>query len=215
VTPRNSALVHLLAIASTLIVVHDSKADVQIDPYVGLHAGIYIWPAYSNRDEVEADAEPGYQWGLVGGVNFETDSASDEAPAAIDRLGTRLELEVGQRFSGLHGINDGPVQRTGDGKNLQATSVSFNLWPSVRISQACRFYAGGGGGGTWIRALGSDKRVWSAQTGLGFLIDVPVLGHDARVDLGWRSFFANSTKLRDALADFDAHGAILGLHFDF
>jgi hypothetical protein len=36
VIQRNPAIVLFLAIASTLIVAHDSKAEVQVDPYVGL-----------------------------------------------------------------------------------------------------------------------------------------------------------------------------------
>ena len=100
-------------------------------------------------------------------------------------------------------------------KAASRTSVQVNLWPAVRVATAVRIYAGGGGGGTWLRGLGSDKRVWSAQTGFGVLIDLPVEGFSARVDLGWRSFFANSAKLRNALADFDAHGAVLGFQVAF
>lgn len=85
----------------------------------------------------------------------------------------------------------------------------------MRVTTAVRIYAGGGGGGTWLRGLGSDKRVWSAQTGFGVLLDLPLEGCSARIDLGWRSFFANSAKLRDALADFDAHGGTLGFQVAF
>lgn len=218
-TPGQRFSLALAFLASILLGGGEAFADVSPEPYVGLQGGVFLWPAYSNRDEVEADTGPGFAWAIVGGLDFESDHAgvlSSSPPLPLlERLGGRLELEVGQRFAGIHGINDGPLQLTGDGKTLRATSVQLNLWPAVRVAHALRVYLGGGGGGAWIRGLGSDKRVWSAQVGFGVLIDLPIQGHPVRLDLGWRSFFANSTKLRDALADFDAHGGSIGLQVGF
>ena len=58
-----------------------------------------------------------------------------------------MEIEVGQRFSDLHGVNDDFGQRTADGKSLEATTALFNIWPSVRIADGWTAYIGGGFGG--------------------------------------------------------------------
>lgn len=206
-------------LVATFVAAAAASAQIQTRPYLGIQGGTYLWPAYSNRDQVEADTAPGFAWAVVGGVALEADRAeSPRAPRisrSLRRLGARLELEVGQRFSPIHGINDGVEQRTGDGNVLRATSAHVNLWPSIRLTGAWRLYVGGGGGGTWIQGLGSDKRVWSVQTGLGVLFEIPVETLPLRLDLGWRSFFANSTNLRGALADFDAHGGVLGCQLAF
>ena len=217
--PSLHAFAGLVLLTSVLLGAADASAEVSLEPYVGLQGGVFLWPAYSNRDEVEADTGPGFSWAVVAGLDWAAGRherlGRATRPRSVERLSARLELEVGQRFADIHGINDGPSQLTGDGKTLRATSVQVNLWPAVRVATAVRIYAGGGGGGTWLRGLGSDKRVWSAQTGFGVLIDLPVEGFSVRVDLGWRSFFANSAKLRNGLADFDAHGAVLGFQVAF
>ena len=187
-TPGIRFVAILALLASIVLAMGDAFADVSAEPYVGLQGGVFLWPAYSNRDEVEADTGPGFAWAMVGGLDLESDDAkalpSLPPSRPLERLSGRLELEVGQRFAGIHGINDGPLQQTGDGKTLRATSVQLNLWPAFRVASALRVYAGGGGGGAWIRGLGSDKRVWSAQVGFGVLFDLPLRGHPVRLDLG-------------------------------
>ena len=196
------------------------------ETYLGLAAGGHAWLAYSNRDEVEADTEPGYGWRAAVGValfesytspSFEASASRSFGRAISDRLGARLGVEVGQRFSAIHGINDRSVssQRTGDGKTLQATTLHVAAWPSVRIAEGWRLYVGGGGGVTWLRGLGSDQRVGSGETGLGVLYALPVERCRLVLDIGWRSFFASSTQLRGALADFDTHGVAIGLQVSF
>ncbi|MEM9177406.1 MAG: hypothetical protein AAGC67_19500, partial [Myxococcota bacterium] len=50
--------------------------------YLGLHVGTHFWPAYSNRDQVEADTTPGYSYGIVGGLELGGD---DLRGGAVDR----------------------------------------------------------------------------------------------------------------------------------
>ena len=222
-SPRRLGVHGFLLLASAALIDPFAAAAVELDlaPYVGIAGGVHFWPAYSNRDEVEADTEPGYSWSALVGLEVAAPSqgsaGDDGLPpiASLERFSVRFDVGVGQRFSPIHGINDSTTQRTGDGKTLQATSLHLNAWPGYRVSERWRIYAGAGGGGTWLRALGSDKRVWSAEVGLGAQVDLPTTGVETRLDIGWRSFFANSTKLRDALADFDAHGVTIGLFLLF
>ena len=213
------ALAFLVSMLSAMQVSAEISSEISVEPYAGLQGGVFLWPAYSNRDEVEADTGPGFSWAVVGGLDLRAAPRDDASvrlwTRLLRRFSGRVELEVGQRFADIHGINDGPLQLTGDGKTLQATTAHVNLWPAVKVASGVRIYAGGGGGGTWLRGLGSDKRVWSGQAGLGLLFDLPLEGCSMRLDVGWRSFFANSTKLRGALADFDAHGGVLGVQVAF
>jgi len=188
------------------------------DGYVGIQGGVHFWPAYSNRDQVEADTDAGYSWGFVLGADLLATDLDPRSPVRTflsDRLGLRLEAEVGQRFSDLHGINDDLGQRTADGKTLQATSAFFNLWPTVRIAGGWTAYVGGGVGSSWIRTLGSDKVRLTLQAGTGVLIELPIDALPVRLDIGWRSFFASSAEYRDRLVDFNTHGAVIGIHVKF
>lgn len=194
-------------------------AGFEVAPYVGVAGGLFLWPNYSNRDELEADTSPGYAWSGVLGLELRAGArgvaSSQEPPFSLRRLGARFEVEGGQRIAPIHGINDGPLQLTGDGKLLRATSAQVNLWPHWRVSRRWHLYLGGGGGVTFIRALGSDKRVASGQVGLGAFYAFPVGSFTGRIDIGWRSFFADSTQLRGALSDFDAHGGNLAFQLGF
>lgn len=192
-----------------------------VEPYVGVQGGVHFWPAYSNRDQVEADTGPGFSWSATGGIVMQAESWGPAPPGhpvlttLSERLGVRVEAEVGQRFSDIHGINDNMGQRTGDGKGLSMVHVHLSAWPSWKIASGWTYYAGGGVGASWLRALGSDAVVHSFQVGTGLLIDLPIGRFTPRLDLGWRSVFVDSVELRDRLTDFDAHGGIIGFQFPF
>lgn len=188
------------------------------DGYAGIQGGVHFWPAYSNRDQVEADTDAGYSWAGVLGVDLlARDLPPDSSlwPFLWERLGLRLEIEGGQRYSDLHGVNDDFGQRTADGKSLEATTALFNVWPTVRVTEGWTAYVGGGVGTAWIRTLGSDKLRLGLQAGTGLLIDLPFEAIPMRLDIGWRSFFASSAEYRDRLVDFNTHGAVLGIHVKF
>lgn len=209
----------ILIVSGALGPADHARAEILVSPYVEVQGGVSLWPAYSNRDEVEADTGPGFSGALLGGVELSAPEA-DRVPGFLERVfrerfSTRIELEANYRYAKIHGVNDGSLQRTGDGKTLRAISALVNVWPTWKFAEGFHVYAGGGGGGTFIRALGSDKRVWNGQVGLGLLIGLPIERVDVQLDLGWRSFFANSTKLRDGLTDFDTHGGVIGFQLGF
>lgn len=209
---------HALLLLAVLVHLLDGDAARAAEGYVGLQAGVHFWPAYSNRDQVEADTNPGFSWAVLGGANLgaqDLPHASRLRELLSPRLGLRLEAEVGQRFSLLHGVNDDMGQRTADGKRIQTTSAHLNVWPSWTIAERFSLYLGGGVGASWIRTLGSDKVRLSLQAGTGLLIELPIDSVPLRLDIGWRSYFASSAEYRDRLVDFNTHGANIGLHLGF
>lgn len=187
------------------------------DLHAGVQLGAYVWPAYSNRNQVEADTLPGGAVSLVGGVTTTREDLVSLFPSApeelAERLAARFELEVAQRISPIHGVNDDSGQRTADGQTLYATSILANFWPEWSFGERWATYAGGGPGVTWVRALGSDASVFSVQTGAGVLYDLPVGGGTLRFDFGWRSLWSASVELNAGRTDFDAHGGVLGIQF--
>jgi len=118
-------------VAPILFGVGDAFADVSPALCVGLRGVIFAWPAYTNRDALGADTGAGFALAVVGGLDLESASAKDISslppPRLLEGFSDRLEREVDQRFAGIHGINDGSLQRTGDGKALRATIVEFDL----------------------------------------------------------------------------------------
>lgn len=189
-----------------------------VDGYAGLQAGTHFWPAYSNRDQVEADTTPGASWAVVLGLDLGSEDLPAQSglrSALSPSLRLRLEVEVGQRFSDLHGVNDDMGQRTADGKTVQATSALFNLWPSWTFAEGWSAYLGGGIGNAWVRTLGSDKSRLALQGGAGVLIELPTEAVPIRIDVGWRSYFASSAEYRDRLVDYNTHGPVVGVHFGF
>lgn len=212
---RRARVVASIAVVLCTAAASDAFA---VDGYLGLQVGTHFWPAYSNRDQVEADTTPGYSYGLVGGVEIGSDDLPDGAAAReaiTPRLRLRVEAEISQRFSDLHGVNDDMGQRTADGQTIRATTAFFNLWPAWAFNEDVSAYLGGGVGASWIQTLGSDKTRVTFQGGAGVLIDLPVHAVPLRVDLGWRSFFASSAEYRDRLVDFNTHGPIVGLQLEF
>ena len=190
-----------------------------VDGYVGLQAGGYVWPAYSNRNQVEADTLPGVAASLLGGVRVrgaDMDLLGSRLSSVLSgHLGIRSELEVSQRFSAIHGVNDVDGQRTADGQTLYATSLMANTWPEWAWDDRWSTYAGAGVGVTWVRALGSDASVFSVQTGAGVLVDFTVSKMLLTLDVGWRSLWQSSVQLTAGRTDFDAHGGAIGLHLRF
>ena len=204
-----------IAFAACLLMASSAHA---IDGYVGLQGGTHFWPAYSNRDQVEADTTPGVSWGAVLGLDLGGESLPEGSglrSGLSSRLRLRVEIEVGQRWSDLHGVNDDLGQRTADGKTVQATSALFNLWPSWTFAEGWSAYLGGGVGNAWVRTLGSDKSRLALQGGAGVLIELPIDAIPARIDIGWRSFFASSAEYRDRLVDFNTHGPVVGIQIGF
>ena len=195
-----------------------APAALAIDGHVGLQIGTHFWPAYSNRDQVEADITPGYSYGLVGGVEIGSGDLPEGSPirsAITPRLRLRVEIEVSQRRSDLHGVNDDVGQRTADGKTIRATSALFNAWPAWDFNDDVAAYLGGGVGVSWIKTLGSDKTRLTLQGGAGVLIAFPIESLPMNVDLGWRSFFASSAEYRGRLVDLNTHGPIVGIQLEF
>lgn len=199
-------------ILSSLLATSAARA---VEPYASIELGFYFWPAYSNRNQVEADTSPGGSGSLALGVQLgEEDWAAlgPGVPRLIrERLGARIEVAGAQRISPIHGVNDKDGQRTADGQTLYATSALANFWPSWAWGDRWRTYAGGGLGASWIRALGSDAAVFSVQTGAGVQIDVPAGDWTFGFDIGWRSLWNASVQLNAGRTDFDAHGAIIGI----
>ncbi len=184
-----------------------------VEPYVGIQLGGYVWPAYSNRNQVEADTLPGVAGSVLGGVQLEMNELWPSAPTNIgERIGGRVELEISQRISAIHGVNDEAGQRTADGETLYATSALVNLWPSWAWTPRLRLYVGGGLGVSWIRALGSDAPAFSVQTGAGVYVDFPFERFTLGLDVGWRSLWSASVQLDAGRTDFDAHGGAIALH---
>lgn len=190
-------------------------------PFVGVQGGLHLWPAYSNRDQVEADTAPGYSWALVAGVDLGWDppgstvSGQRKTQSFVERLGGRVALEAGQRFSDIHGLNTSTGQSTADGSTLRVTTVHLNFWPSYEIIPRWEIYLGIGGGVSWLRGLGSRSRVASFETGLGLRYALPIDAAAIWIDIGWRSYFADGAQFRNSLIDFDTHGAALGVHWSF
>ena len=89
-TPGIRFVAILALLASIVLAMGDAFADVSAEPYVGLQGGVFLWPAYSNRDEVEADSGPGFAWAMVGGLDLESDDAralpSLPPPSRLRRL---------------------------------------------------------------------------------------------------------------------------------
>ena len=186
-----------------------------VEPHAGLQIGAYVWPAFSNRNQVEADTLPGLAVSLLLGVTTTPDDLTSLFPSAsetiAERLSARVELEVAQRFSAIHGVNDELGQRTADGQTLYATSILANFWPAWSWGRGVSTYAGGGPGVSWVRALGSDAAVFSVQTGAGVLVELPFGDGAVHLDLGWRSLWSSSVQLTAGRTDFDAHGGVLGI----
>lgn len=186
-----------------------------VEPYAALEVGAYTWPAFSNRNQIEADTLPGLSVSLAGGVEFLARDFLSEAntrPGSfLDRLGGRIELAASQRISAIHGVNDDAGQRTADGKTLYATTGLVNGWASWALSDRVRIYGGGGLGMSWIKALGSDATVFSSQSGAGVRFRWPIGSASLDLDLGWRSLWSSSVQLDRGRIDFDAHGGVIGL----
>lgn len=213
---RADSLVVLMTIAllGTLGILGSAAPARAIEPYGGIQLGAYVWPAFSNRNQVEADTLPGISVSLLGGIEMRMNELWPTAPTTFgERFGTRIELEVNERISAIHGVNDSAGQRTADGQTLYATSALVNVWPSWQWSPRWRTYLGAGVGVSWIRALGSDASVFSVQTGAGVVVDFPLGSWTLGLDIGWRSLWSSSVELTAGRTDFDSHGGVIGLQF--
>ena len=207
-----------LAPIALVVCLFAGAAAHAVEGHVGLQVGTHFWPAYSNRDQVEADTTPGYSWMAVGGIDLGREIFPEESwlrTRLTPRLRVRMEIEVGQRFSDLHGVNDDLGQRTADGKKIRATNAFFNLWPAWAFTDRVTGYLGGGIGSAWIQTLGSDRMRLALQGGAGFLIELPTEAIPLTVDLGWRSYFASSAEYRDRLVDYNTHGPTVGIQLTF
>lgn len=130
-TPKRRFVAGLSLLTSILIGVGDAVADVSVEPYVGLQGGVFLWPAYSNRDEVEADTGPGFAWAIVGGLDLASDRGEvltySPPSRRVERLSGRLELEVASASQAFTGSTMAPSSRPGTERRFArpaSTSIS-------------------------------------------------------------------------------------------